>query len=265
MQNRDLIQKINETIINVNDLNTNLQILSKKENNFYQNPVPSLVDEIQNLEIKISDCYSSSINNVSTVISILDLLLTQNHTESTGNSQTLPSKEEVINLMTNFFKGKIKTRPAPIPVNCGCYAHRQKNPNYGQFICVNQKTQFILMIVLHCENDICSAYDPTDIENGIHSIQLSSEQWTPLPTIIPERPLARWEHTRGSKVLSLWPNGSDWTTVFYLATVISRPCDQTDQDTELKGRGYELDFGDESIHTVPEQFIAYLPPNWNIK
>lgn len=262
MQGKELTQKLNEMMSSVNELNTFLSILSKRESSFYQNPNQIVHEEILVLEKRITENYRNSLEGVSSLISIVESHLISNPPQDNGTSTFLPSKEEVQSQLTNLFKGKIKTRQAPIPVNCGCYAYRVKTPNPGHFICVNVKKQFFLMIVYHYENEICRAYDPVDIDNGIKLIELTNDEWTPLPTIIPERPLARWEHSRASKVLALWPNGEDWTTAFYPAQVISRPCDQTDQEVEEKGRGYELDFGDETVFTVPEQFVVSLPESW---
>lgn len=115
----------------------------------------------------------------------------------------------------------------------------------------------ILMIVWKCDaENTCSVYDPTDIEAGIQIIEIDRKNVTPLPVIIPDKPLRRWEHAENAEVLSLWPNGDDWTTEFYKARVVKRPCDRVDEPE----RGYELEFEKGAEHViVPEKFIAVFP------
>jgi hypothetical protein len=115
------------------------------------------------------------------------------------------------------------------------------------------------MIVVQFQNEICSVFDPTDVDGDIKVIDLRKDEWTPLPTVIPEKPLKRWEHAKESTVLSLWPSGDgEWTTEFYKATVKMQPCERPDNQE----RGYSLDFGDDSRAIVPEKFVVAFPDAW---
>lgn len=175
----------------------------------------------------------------------------------------LPTKEEIQILMHDFYTSKIRLRVSPIPIFCGCYSCRDKNRlKEGNFICARIDENYILMIVLYYdkENKICSAYDPADVDHDkINVVKLQYDDWTPLPTDIPEKPIKRWEHAKDSTVLSLWPiQDGTWTSVFYKATVKLQPCERADNEE----RGYELDFGDNQIHIVPEKFVVTFPDNW---
>lgn len=114
------------------------------------------------------------------------------------------------------------------------------------------------MIVVQFENDVCSVFDPTDVDDGIKLIHLKKDEWTPLPTVIPEKPLERWEHGKETTVLLLWPNGGECTTEFYRATVEQQPCERAN-DGE---RGHSLDFGDGSPVIVPGKFVVACPEIW---
>jgi hypothetical protein len=188
-----------------------------------------------------------------------------NQTQQDGKLSSgpeLPNRDEVQRMMQEFFKGKIKRRSAPIPTYCGCYAFRNPTPASNAFICANIKGTYQLMIVLGSDNDICTAYDPTEVEGGIKLVQMTKDEWTPLPTVIPEKPIKRWEHARECQVLSLWPSeANDWTTVFYKAVVKLQPCDRP----ESEERGYALDFGEGNVKNVPEAFVVTFPDNWKIR
>jgi hypothetical protein len=120
------------------------------------------------------------------------------------------------------------------------------------------------MVVLALHGDACTAYDAADVAR---LARLDKEQWVPLRTTIPERPTARVEHARGSTVLALWnPTGraDDWTTEFFSAAVVARPCDRAPGDA----RGYLLDFGHlgpadgRREIVVPEQFVVADSEGW---
>jgi hypothetical protein len=172
-------------------------------------------------------------------------------------------------MLKTFFIGKIKTRGSPMPIYCGCYAWKVKNPHYGHFICARMNGSFLLMIVSSFEHQICSAFDPTNIADGIKLISLVEEDWTPLPTVIPDRPLGRWEHSKDAVVLSLWnETGSDdgWSTEFFTAKVVARPSDRAGESE----RGYLLNFCEsvnerDAVRIVPEQFVVGFPNEWKKK
>jgi hypothetical protein len=164
--------------------------------------------------------------------------------------------------MQEFFKGKLKKKTAPLPSNCGCYAFRTQNPLRDSFVCANINGEYLLMIVLQYENEIVTVYDPTDVDNGIKGIDLRKDQWTPLPTMLPEKPIKRWEHAKDCIVLSLWPNGDgQWTTEFYKAIVRKQPCERP----ETEERGYELEFEGNKTVAVPEAFVVTFPEEWKKK
>ncbi|KAH0786955.1 hypothetical protein GPJ56_008953 [Histomonas meleagridis] len=119
------------------------------------------------------------------------------------------------------------------------------------------------MITCNCteETQICYAFDPSTYPK-FKIIPLKKNEWSPLPTIIPEHPSPRYEHPKGAKVLSLWMNqeSNQWSSIFYTATVSKRPCDRYKNDTE--DRGYELTFFDGTTQVVPEKFIVSSKDKW---
>jgi hypothetical protein len=75
------------------------------------------------------------------------------------------------------------------------------------------------MIVIHYQSDeIRIADNQADVENSVESVELKGNVWTSTPTVIPDRPLTRWEFSRESLILVLWkPSEGDWITQIYEA------------------------------------------------
>jgi len=253
------------------ELNNLIRSISTKEVSFNTCSVDqkgTLAKEIDDIGNSILKGYEKSIDYFKNLRKSVDSLI-QSQSSTQGNLSILPTPIEVSNMLQFFFKTKIKTKSSPIPAHCGCYSHRISHLTTGSFVCVKKETRFILMIVHQHEDNICIVYDPTEIGNGIKLTEVAREECTPLPTVLPEKPLARWEHAKSTTVLSLWPqesdtSGEEWTTEFYKAIVKSRPCDHNDE-TE-KQRGYDLHFeddtGEDKEHRVPEQFIVAIPDAW---
>ncbi|OHT13554.1 hypothetical protein TRFO_03300 [Tritrichomonas foetus] len=260
----EFIQKLNLLKVSIDQLDSDIKSIAAHELHFQPNKndyqTKHVVEEIRKINTLIMKQYDISVNSAKDLSQCVDHMLSETKKEKpVAQEHQFPTKDEVSAMMQDFFKSKIKTRLSPIPMYCGCYAFRNKTPKEGHFVCAHIDGNFILMIVSHFEDGICSVFDPTDFDSEIKIIKLKNDEWTPLPTIIPERPIKRWEHAKDSTVLSLWPNqDGTWTTAFYKATVKLQPCDRADNED----RGYELDFGDNMVHVVPEKFIVTFPEGW---
>lgn len=255
----DFLRNLNDMMDSISNLNNLIIAIATRQQNFQQNPSSAIVDDINKMQQQIKKYYNMSRTQIKEIVTIIDQTLNQNNPhDETKQGYVLPNKDKVDQMMQDFFKSPIKTRPAPIPPSCGCYAYKNKTPNPGNFVCAQYNGTFILMIVLHFEDSIVTVFDPTDTDGGIKPIKLGNDDWTPLPLFIPEKPLRRWEFTKGTTVLSLWLNGEEWTTAFYKATVKLGPFDRID----CEDRGYQLDFGDNNIINVPEKFVVYYPESW---
>jgi hypothetical protein len=250
--------------MNLESLGHSIKSMDARELNIKQHTtdIQSRIAEIQRFHRTIEQQYAETQQDVRDLLQLTERLQTQAQQPTTpSGGPSLPSREEVLAMMNSFFKGVIKKRNAPIPTYCGCYAWRNPVAQPGHFVCANLRNSYILMIVVQFENEICSVFDPTDVDDGIKIVELKKDEWTPLPTIIPEKPLKRWEHAKDSSVLSLWPNGDEWTTEFYKAVVRLQPCERPDNEE----RGYSLDFGDDSPVIVPEKFVVAFPESWKLQ
>lgn len=255
---RALLEQLNNLKTSVTNLDASVESLINGEAQFRNEPSVESADEIRDLEGSVAENYHRILEYIQSVSKALDALPEHTGTEVDPN---LPSREEVHQLMGRFFKGSIRRQSTGLPLNCGCNSHKIKHPQKGDFVCARYHNTCILMIVLEFKTDSCRLYDPTDIDGGIKWVELGMDDWTPLPTVIPERPTAKWEYSRGSQVLSLWRSDphTEWTTEFYKALVLERPCDRSD----FQSRGYLLDFGDGVTDVVPEQFIVAFPNGWD--
>jgi hypothetical protein len=258
MEQSDFSSKLTDTYRALSELNIAIRALASEEEKLYSTPNPTTTD-IQILGGQIKESYQSALSKISILRGMVDNLIT---TENDGSMEMiLPSNEDAQNLLKTFIKGKVKLRAPPIPTNAGCYSWKLKTLQTGQFICYKAgPEEYILMVVLSFENETCLAYDPTDLKSGFK--ELEKDSWIPMPTVLPEKAIARWEFQKNADVLALYPNEGDelgWTTVFYPAKVINRPCDQDNDPGTI--RGYDLDFSQDGndIRRVPEQFVVKFP------
>lgn len=259
-------KKISETFASIDLINKLIKGVENLETSFRANKTSANADKlirgVETLEAK----YESSLTNVSQLIDMIDNMIKKSSPANDSIATSLPSPESVNDMVKNFFMEKIKTRPSPTPIFAGCYAYKNKNPKPNSFICARYNDFFPLMITLAYDQQtrILTLINATDVEvNGVQPIQLTSlDDWTPLPTIIPDKPIGRWEHSKNSEILSLYKQNErddSWTNRFFKATVIKRPCDKSQEPGE---RGYLLDFGENIQQNVPEQFVVNLPESW---
>ncbi|KAH0786726.1 hypothetical protein GPJ56_009358 [Histomonas meleagridis] len=256
----DFLKKNQEISLCIENLNNSIKSIAAKEKKLQStrdiNQKKHIIEDIHSLNTAITQEYHEAFCIVPQFIKYINTLLAQNPIEDNSSGPNLPSKDEVTDLLNDFFKSKIKTMSMNPPY-CGCYAYKNKK-NPGKYICARYNNSYILMVILSNDGETCVAYDPTDIDNGIKAIQLKDEDWTPLTTVIPQKPIKRWEHAKNSLVLSLYKTDEQWSTVFYKATVKLQP-NEKPPDEE---RGYTLDFGDDNIQNVPEKFVTIYPKNW---
>lgn len=261
MSTWQLVQHLDFLQTDLNGLDASLESISNSEKRFWKNPSILEAEAVRTMGKKVDECYQTIIDDAQVICKIIDAIEVEESARR-RKSVVLPSIDEVPAQVGSFFRGNVKLQAGTLPINCGSHAYELKQPKGGDFVCAKLNESFILMIVLMLEREKCLVYDPTDIEDGVKVIELENSQWTPLPTVLPEVPIARWEHERGSSVLSLWRTDtqSEWTTEFYSATVVERPCDRVTTDEAT--RGYVLDFGDELTDIVPEQFVVECPVAW---
>jgi hypothetical protein len=223
---------------------------------------------IRMLDEKIQKFYATSTDQVNALLEKLNSAMTDRVSGASGDKQ-IPDVRDVPKIMHSFFFRQLKTRTSPQPNHCGCYAYKRA-AHAGDFICARDHGLFCLMIIISCEVEgNCTAFHPTDLENGIQAVEISKEDFTLLPIVLPDRPLRRWEHARDTIVLSLWNENEEsdveaearWTTEFFKARVVEQPCDN---ESESRPRGYILDFGEErpNHRLVPEKFVVQKREGW---
>lgn len=257
MKSSLLIRHLSKLHTDITALDSLIGSLSESEIRFRQHPSVVAAEELETSENSVAERYREALDNVQSIHRLIEVMLSNKDRPQT--TPELPTVPEVQALMTRFFKGThIRYQSGTVAVNCGCYAHKVKQPKSGDFVCAHCHDSWVLMIVLKFQGGECFAYDPTDVDAGIKVVKLEMDDWTPLPTIIPQQPAAKWEYSKGTKVLSLWRTDvHEWTTEFYKATVVERPCDRALDDPA--SRGYLLDFGDDNQDVVPEQFVVTFP------
>ena len=249
-----VLSRLSETWRGIEELNSVLRSIQSCVEQKNSQAVPG---ELERIRSKVEERYDQALGSVTDVLQLVSSILNRPR-EAAPLRTGAPSPDDVHTMMLNFFKKELPTRSPPLPTHCGCYAHKISAPEWGQFVCAHVKESFILMIVVKAqENGECSVFDPADVGGGVNVIELQRENWTALPTVIPMRPLQRWEFPVGAEVLSLWPNGEEWTTEFYRATVVSTP----HQRRKADDRGYELSF-DGEVKVVPEKFVVALKKEW---
>jgi hypothetical protein len=258
----DVFSSMREALTTIRELNKCLQSLGQAEGSFRTGPSAPLADDLLRRDALVLTFYEKSIKAISTLLTNVESLSGQVAATDGSGSVSLPTPDEARNKLTAFFLSKPQTRMPgqPLPVHAGCRAYLRRAVIPGQFICGRYRNVFTLMIVVSAQPDeFVTAYSPVEALNAVEPVQLEPAFWTPLPTVIPDKPQQRWEFVRDSQVLALWKRSEDdWTTEFFEAKVVSRPCDRADEPV----RGYLLEFKDLGTAVVPEHFVVAGPSAW---
>jgi hypothetical protein len=251
-----LVAKLRDTKLQLENIDDSFKALSCLETQATDSQ--SKLDALSRLRIAIDRNYDTTRHKLVELLQMINAVVGQEQRPSTPSiDSSVPTPEDAKSQLARFFQEPARKKNAPLPPYTGCWAFRNtKDVSQGAFVCANYRDSFMLMIVVKVENEVCSAVDPT--AGNIEVVDLSKTDWTPLTTVIPEKPQKRWEHTTGTEVLSLFPNGKEWTTEFYRAKVRVPPCERR-EDGE---RGYILDFGDSAKISVPEKFVVSVPEQW---
>lgn len=259
---RELKQKVEYAIRSIKRLNECLIAIEQTEQRFLRDPTHVQAEALKKIDAEILRQYKESIDGVTAVLNY-DI----GHQEvSTGAPA---SESDVKNMLRKFFLEEIKKQGAPIASSCGCWARKVTELRPGNFICVRHDGKFKLMVVKEWTPQGITAYDMSQVDSGPPVVEFKQEDCTLLPTMIPLKPLPRWEHAQQSTVLALpiERDGKTWPTIFEEAVVVSRPCDGNCDDGSgaREKRGYLLEFTDGVRRVVPEQFVAYYRENWQQK
>ncbi|EAY23229.1 hypothetical protein TVAG_185350 [Trichomonas vaginalis G3] len=254
MQNSIPIDKLKETILAIHNLDIATKQAMNIEEQFNKQPTTTSATDCDNFYKKIDESFQQSIEHIIESISSVGSAIAQKKSNLSAEER-LPQKFEVDALLFSFYFGKPKYVGSPIPTHCGCFAYKIKKLFPNMFICFKNNTNFMLMIIHNVNETSIDAYDPYDPNPTPQLVTLTSEQWTPLPVIIPMKPSKRWEFTRTEKVLAL-PH-IEHSHIFYPATVIYTPA-----DAQSETRGYTLDIEGYGQQVIPEQYVIKIPPSW---
>jgi hypothetical protein len=222
----------------------------------------TLVQSIEGLAAGIDTHYKQALKNISEVLKLLEILRTTVPPDPpiAAVAGPLPSIDEVRQNLTDFFRNEIKRMSAPLPSHTGCYAWRIDAIPPGHFMCARFRGSYVLMVMSRFESGTYYLYDPAGRSDSVREIAFKKEDWTPLPTVFPVKPLKRWEYSKGSRVLALRPIGDTGTTEFFPATVLLQPSDRSEEEL----RGYCLKFED-GKQIISEKFIVSFRDNWLAK
>jgi hypothetical protein len=238
-------------------LNESISQLSSEELQLQAHACDLVRLQVANREEVVLSNYRAALHHLRAVSTVLSNSASTRVRSSRHPPPEYPTVLQLRESVTNFLQGSATKQMMP---HCGCFSFRVRNPRRGDFVCAEHNDAFILVTVWQVSEHFCAVFDPMDKDDSVRLIQLPHNRWTAVPTAVPQSPSARWEYRRGASVLALWPldHQGEWTTEFYEAVVVDRPCDRA----AAKTRGYALDFGDGRTHIVPEQFIVPVRTSW---
>lgn len=250
-QSPDIAEKVKTILLMAEKYNECLRNIDEKEGNFLISPDLSLHDILYKEKMDAKNFSENCLTNISRLINDIDSILKNLgvHTQ-TEATDTIPTMSEIEKMTNSFYREQIKTKTAPYPKNCGCYASRTKEIRPNTFVCAKLETGNYLMLVHHADNEVVYGFIIAEQMAKITTVPISKIEI--LPSSIPEKPQTRWEHSKQIKVLSLIPEGDSWSNVFYEAFVVKRPYDRINEEV----RGYELNFVTGETAIVPEQYIV---------
>lgn len=183
---------------------------------------------------------------------------------SAGNSQAPSRSPSLPNMVLgpapthkafdDFLARQLPTVGLPFPPLCGALPPKGNTPlPLSSFVCAKDEEQWTLCYIVSYSGDkymICDA----ESETGT-AWEVDSKEVYPLPTSLPNRRTKYAEYPPGTRVLALWPEGSDtWTSVFYMADVVKPPSESGDDC-------YRLKFVEDADKTksVPPNYIIRAP------
>ena len=260
----DFVVELKNIYDKIDEINTLISGISRSEESLRQNKQLGTAEQLELSIERVKERYSESIRGVGRLINVADGLIQHYNARSGSNAEILPSADSFRNSVKNFLIEGIKMKSAPIPQTCGCYSYKNTLMKPGMAICALHGDEFILAFVhqMSKEGNSMVALTPIGMGDAVRTIELRKGEWTPLPTMIPDKPIARWEFSVNANVLSLFKQNMDddysWTMNFYKATVIKRPCDKIDSGE----RGYLLSFGNDIQQNVPEKYVTHLSDAW---
>ena len=166
----------------------------------------------------------------------------------------LPSKHR--KMFDYFLNKELEIASMPYPPLCGAIPHDEnKMLPIGSFVAATSPGGVEEYILCYVQGYSDSKYIIADVMEADQSVnfQIDRSKVIPMPTSLPDRKTKATEYPPGTKVLSLWPVESTWTSVFYVASVVKSPSET--------GRAYKLKFdGDNEKPTfVPEKYVILRP------
>jgi hypothetical protein len=257
----DFFHLLQDVRHSVNTIDGTIESVKRLEQQAQQSPseAQAKIQSIERVATIVDGQYDEAQQLIGSVLKLLEAMRTAvpSHSPAPFDAASLPSASEVQRNLLDFFRGDIKRMIAPIPNYAGCYARRIPNVAPGSFVCARLRNAYVLMVMWRSDGNAYDLYDPGDLSDGVKPVTLPKEDWTPLPTIITEKPLKRWEYSKNSPVLALRRSGDAWTTEFFQAVIAQQPCERPDEEP----RGYRLRFED-GEQIVPEKFVAVYSEEW---
>lgn len=246
--------KLRETVTSIKNLDLIATQALAKEIEFDSVPTQNSYSDCKNMYKQVNESLTTTINKLMETIDAVDVLLNQKKDQLEIKDDSIPTQPEIEGLLMKLFRGKPKEAGSPIPQYCGRFAYKIPEFKQNHFLCARISQQFVLVIVFKQVKDTVTVYDPYDTYPP-KLMDLNKSEVTPLPTIIPFRPMPRWEFTIGNNVLFILPEPH--SKYFHSARVIKRPSDNKDS------RDYwlEVDGSGEQI-SVPEQFVVEYHKRW---
>lgn len=169
----------------------------------------------------------------------------------TSNSALMISKNR--KMFEDYVNRDLEVVSMPYPPLCGAIPSIPGQPlPVGSFVAAKVESDYILCYVQGVLQDKYIIADATLADPSIN-FEIDQSEVIPMPTSLPDIKTKGTEYPSGTKVLSLWPEESIWTSVFYTASVVKSPSET--------GTFYNLLFdgdGDKSTF-VPAKYVIHHP------
>ncbi|OHT12395.1 hypothetical protein TRFO_17759 [Tritrichomonas foetus] len=234
----DLLQATNR----LGQYKEKMEQISQIEDEDTYKSMTKMVDSSMAIVKKQKDLIGSMLNKLNSMVD--DRKIPRNY--------TIPSKEELKDRFNEFLQMQLPTVSSPYPHLCGALAWPSDKivPN-NSFVCAPNGDLYILAIVLGFDPETYT-YQVTDAlpEDEVIVFDVQADKVIPLPTSLPARKNKLVIFPVKSRVLALWFDDLGWTSVFYPATVLQQPTNNTSM--------YNLKFdGDPPISApIPERFVV---------
>ncbi|OHS97136.1 hypothetical protein TRFO_36719 [Tritrichomonas foetus] len=247
---QETLQFIQELADNSCELDNSVNQVNSILANYLSLPIDDL--QFSSLDSKFTDIMSQIDHEIHKTEQAISMIKHQGDIPSIETSATSMLSSKHRKMFDFLLTKELEIVSMPYPPLCGAIPQNEDELlPIGSFVAAKVENDFIVCYVQGIQDTKYIIADAT-LDQAV-GFPVEQNEVIPMPTTLPDRKTKITEYPPGTKVLSLWPVESTWTSVFYVASVIKGPSET--------GRCYRLKFyeAEDKSTFVPEKYVIPHP------